>query len=612
MAIVVRSKKNLDYILNPTGTIGPGNYNILNKSYIENENFAPFNSSEKKLINNNKENPNIGPGYYQKSFSNENFFHKKNFHTKTNDKNWTKMNFLMAQLIDKKKEKIEEEKQKKIKINLHQNNKYSKSNLNRNNKNKKIIIINTTKTLNRINSIPSKSNCFGYNIDEKGEVYLNENPNSEIYYTGEKDNSVGPDYYYKTNKLNAHFVDWSKMSTKEIIDFKYYNNDKSVNNSSYINNYLNTTETTLNNKILPKSNSTNDIKTLNKNKKEKLYIGFISRKNNNNESKEKILENNLYNNLFSFEPGPGYYYKDNLFDDIKKKVNNYYEKNHQCFGVSSKRNLSTFTKESNDIGPGHYSPDLFEKKEKFIPNFFPFAHRENIIKNYNPKDLAKKSILYNNNVNNEIGPGKYEIKSQFDMKKKLNKISFSYEKRFNDYINGKSELYPGPGEYLKLKNWKKPEKKIIKVSDLIQNNINNINKKININKDEKDDISIEKNEDKITPGVGIYNPDILNSINYKIKSRENKLQSIIAPFNSGVERFNFQKSSSTSELIGPGSYNILKNNFNIVHNNKIKENKPLEKYIIEKNIQKSKLGPGEYYNFNYNDWNIKSFNTLFL
>ena len=541
MAIVVRSKKNLDYILNPTGTIGPGNYNILNKSYIENENFAPFNSSEKKLINNNKENPNIGPGYYQKSFSNENFFHKKNFHTKTNDKNWTKMNFLMAQLIDKKKEKIEEEKQKKIKINLHQNNKYSKSNLNRNNKNKKIIIINTTKTLNRINSIPSKSNCFGYNIDEKGEVYLNENPNSEIYYTGEKDNSVGPDYYYKTNKLNAHFVDWSKMSTKEIIDFKYYNNDKSVNNSSYINNYLNTTETTLNNKILPKSNSTNDIKTLNKNKKEKLYIGFISRKNNNNESKEKILENNLYNNLFSFEPGPGYYYKDNLFDNIKKKVNNYYEKNHQCFGVSSKRNLSTFTKESNDIGPGYYSPDLFEKKEKFIPNFFPFAHRENIIKNYNPKDLAKKSILYNNNVNNEIGPGKYEIKSQFDMKKKLNKISFSYEKRFNDYINGKSELYPGPGEYLKLKNWKKPEKKIIKVSDLIQNNINNINKKININKDEKDDISIEKNEDKITPGVGIYNPDILNSINYKIKSRENKLQSIIAPLIQELKDLIFKK-----------------------------------------------------------------------
>ena len=381
MAIVVRSKKNLDYILNPTGTIGPGNYNLLEKSYNEYENFAPFNSSEKKLAKNNKENPNVGPGYYQKSFSNENFFHKKNFHTKNNDKSWTKMNFLMAQLIDKKKEKNEEEKQKKIKIDLHQ--KYSISNLKRNNnKNKKIVIINTTKTLNRVNSIPSKLNCFGYNINENGDVYINENPNGENYYTGEKDNSVGPDYYYKTNnKLNAHFVDWSKMSTKEIIDFKNNNNnDKSVNNSSFMNNYLNTTETTLNNKILPKSNSTNDIKLLNKNKKEKLYIGFISRKNNNNESKEKILENNLYNNLFNFDPGPGYYYKDNIFENIKRKANNYYEKNHQCFGVSSKRNLSTFTKELNDIGPGHYSPDLFEKKEKFVPNFFPFAHRENIIK----------------------------------------------------------------------------------------------------------------------------------------------------------------------------------------------------------------------------------------
>ena len=475
MAIVVRSKKNLDYILNPTGTIGPGNYNLLEKSYNEYENFAPFNSSEKKLVKNNKENPNVGPGYYQKSFSNENFFHKKNFHTKNNDKSWTKMNFLMAQLIDKKKEKNEEEKQKKIKIDLHQ--KYSISNLRRNKKNKKIVIINTTKTLNRVNSIPSKLNCFGYNINENGDVYINENPNGENYYTGEKDNSVGPDYYYKTNnKLNAHFVDWSKMSTKEIIDFKNNNNnnnDKSVNNSSFMNNYLNTTETTLNNKILPKSNSTNDIKLLNKNKKEKLYIGFISRKNNNNnESKEKILENKLYNNLFNFDPGPGYYYKDNIFENIKRKANNYYEKNHQCFGVSSKRNLSTFTKELNDIGPGQYSPDLFEKKEKFIPNFFPFAHRENIIKK---QDLFKKSILYNN-ININIGPGKYEIKSQFDIDKKLNKISFSYEKRFNDYINGKSELYPGPGEYLKLKKWDKPEKKIIKVSDLIQNNINNINK----------------------------------------------------------------------------------------------------------------------------------------
>ena len=608
MAIVVRSKKNLDYILNPTGTIGPGNYNLLEKSYNEYENFAPFNSSEKKLAKNNKENPNVGPGYYQKSFSNENFFHKKNFHTKNNDKSWTKMNFLMAQLIDKKKEKNEEEKQKKIKIDLHQ--KYSISNLKRNNnKNKKIVIINTTKTLNRVNSIPSKLNCFGYNINENGDVYINENPNGENYYTGEKDNSVGPDYYYKTNnKLNAHFVDWSKMSTKEIIDFKNNNNnnDKSVNNSSFMNNYLNTTETTLNNKILPKSNSTNDIKLLNKNKKEKLYIGFISRKNNNNESKEKILENNLYNNLFNFDPGPGYYNKDNIFENIKRKANNYYEKNHQCFGVSSKRNLSTFTKELNDIGPGHYSPDLFEKKEKFVPNFFPFAHRENIIKK---QDLFKKSILYNT-INNNIGPGKYEIKSQFDMEKNLNKISFSYEKRFNDYINGKSELYPGPGEYLKLKKWDKPEKKIIKVSDLIQNNINNINKNLNLNKNEE--INIEKRDDKITPGVGMYNPDIINSINYKIKSRENKLQSIIAPFNSGVERFNFQKSSSTSDLIGPGSYNILKNNFNNINNKKIIENKPLEKYINEKNMQKSKLGPGEYYNINYNDWNIKSFNTLFL
>ena len=223
--------------------------------------------------------------------------------------------------------------------------------------------------------------------------------------------------------------------------------------------------------------------------------------------------------------------------------------------------------------------------------------------------MFKKSILYNN-INNNIGPGKYEIKSQFDMEKNLNKISFSYEKRFNDYINGKSELYPGPGEYLKLKKWDKPEKKIIKVSDLIQNNINNINKNLNLNKNEE--INIEKRDDKITPGVGMYNPDIINSINYKIKSRENKLQSIIAPFNSGVERFNFQKSSSTSDLIGPGSYNILKNNINNINNKKIIENKPLENYINEKNIQKSKLGPGEYYKFNYNDWNIKSFNTLFL
>ena len=260
--------------------------------------------------------------------------------------------------------------------------------------------------------------------------------------------------------------------------------------------------------------------------------------------------------------------------------------------------------ENKNLGPGCYFKE--SNTPKFKVKLFPLSRKEQTIniKKYE-KDL----------VNENMGPGKYDIKSQFD--KTQIYYSGPLEKRFFD---NKKNIKPGPGEYLKLADWEKNIEENQKSKQILY-----LNNKKNENSEKKEEKGrrydyISKNDN---PGVGNYNPHIVNSIKYDIISKDNKVSNLIAPFYSGQEKF-LKKSSSTSDLLGPGSYfpniNIRNNIFkkedkkgnHIFKNEGIKKDNIRLLYNQMKLNLENQVGPGSYELNKINDWHKKSFNSLYV
>ena len=614
MAIVIRSEKKLFEINNETGKIGPGEYfqdEIPIDKELE-ENLFPFNSSTKKTNLNIKKDNNkeIGPGYYYKNSS----FIKNSFSTKSNNNNINFLNYALNELMNRRKDKEKLSNNEtiinnitKIKLdNITNYNEDLKKKCENLIKKKNIIILPTTKTKMRVNSIPFKNDSFGYEIDNNGNVIIankpNENYNNITFNINDK--------FGKKLKNKIKCIDWSKMSSRNMSFQKTndYNNSNNSNNNNKKSNHsisapneknekeieidnINTTNTSENKsknnirKNLKHSHSMCEI--LSKNLKSRL-----SNKNENYLNKNK--ENFIYENLFNVQPGPGYYYNDNDYEKyINPKI-----KLKDGFGSTEKKNKDILNNNIN-LGPGSYFKTKYEIKK---PNFYPLSEKT---QNFNIKIIDNstdiKKNIFLSEINEKVGPGSYNIKSDFDKIKKL-KYNGPNEKRFN-YLNLSKENSPGPGKYIKLNDWvKKDEIMSLKVSDIL-NNIKNKEKE-NKNNNIKEDIS--------NPGVGYYNPQIVSSIGYNILSKENKIQSLIAPFNSGQERF-LNKSNSSNNFVGPGSYNINKSSFNFqIKSGIFEKNLPNQKFLNENEFDKENRGPGSYEHYNYNDWNKKSFNVLFV
>ena len=84
-----------------------------------------------------------------------------------------------------------------------------------NNPNSKINNSNNTykyNSINSVSSIPSKNHNYGYLENEDGELIQAIVPVSEDYFSGEKNNSVGPGRYYIYYQDNNPIVKWNKMS----------------------------------------------------------------------------------------------------------------------------------------------------------------------------------------------------------------------------------------------------------------------------------------------------------------------------------------------------------------------------------------------------------------
>ena len=451
----------------------------------------------------------------------------------------------------------------------------------------------------RVNSIPFKNDSFGYEIDENGNVIIANKPNENYNnITFNINNKFG-----KKLKNKIKCIDWSKMSSRNMSFQKTndYNNSNNTNNNNKKYNHsisapneknekeieidnINTTNTSENKsknnirKNLKHSHSMCEI--LSKNLKSRL-----SNKNENYLNKNK--ENFIYENLFNVQPGPGYYYNDNDYEKyINPKI-----KLKDGFGSTEKKN-KYYNNNNINLGPGSYFKTKYPIKK---PNFYPLSEKTNklnLLINNNNDIINNKFFI--SEINKNVGPGSYDIKSEFDKIKKSN-FSGSNEKRFNYKIINEN---PGPGKYIQLNEWAKKEEKIH-----LKEILNNFKEKI------KEEKNIKNNS--IIPGVGYYNPQIISSIGYKILSKENKIQSIIAPFNSCQERFLNKSHSSNNIFVGPGSYNNNISSFNCKVNNSIFNNNQ-SKLLKEKNSIQNNIGPGSYQQYNYNDWIKKSFNVLFV
>ena len=148
---------------------GPGSYNIENNiikpqlNALENMNFMV---STPRFTNQNKEmQGNPGPGSY--NINDKSLFQKKLFNRPISNINKSMVNY-----------------------------KYN--------------------SINSVSSIPSKNHNYGYLENEEGELIQAIVPVSEDYFSGEKNNSVGPGRYYIYYHEKNPIVKWNKMSERAL------------------------------------------------------------------------------------------------------------------------------------------------------------------------------------------------------------------------------------------------------------------------------------------------------------------------------------------------------------------------------------------------------------
>ena len=503
MAIVIRSERDFKFLKNSSGKLGPGDYakdNFLFETIPQNS--APFNSKSLRYLEfSENRNPDIGPGSYfhpkQRSFIYKSFNRNRSSLESLSRKDL--YNLALFKVVNGKKELKKQEQKSLIIDKENQNQVFNMNNINNINNNSNIDmrlyspkryfkIIPTTLTKNRINSIPSKQNSLGYDFDENGLPVIVDPPSIVNNINEENEKNI---IINKNNDKKINALDWSKMSRKDISDNDittkdntnnnssnlYYNNtskelnglsNNTTNTSNYIRNrqissnesgihYLNKNQK--NNKSLLNSNESLTTYTNNEitsdNNRPAIYKSFSEEniykkinkikgnlyKTTNRDIIKKepkiSLEDFVYNNLFNGDPGPGYYQEQSDFDKYILISN----KNRRFnFGSNEKKNNNIYSSSQNvNLGPGCY----FQESDipKFKPKLYPLSRKEETI------NIKKYEKDY---VNENMGPGKYDIKSQFD--KTQIYYSGPLEKRFFENIK---KINPGPGEYLQLADWEK-------------------------------------------------------------------------------------------------------------------------------------------------------------
>ena len=361
-------------------------------------------------------------------------------------------------------------------------------------------------------------------------------------------------------------------------------------------------------------------------------------------------------------PGPGYYSKEL----INKEKDTLYYKNREKQKIEEKKmntkklsiasyrkmqigeevnlegkfgsNCDRFihkNKSMEDLGPTTY----FIEKNKFEPNPKPeiskhlkfgklvnsFENRNFLYKfaensantmidnkeveekskeKINKKNLSRtNNIFFNKSLDDNPGPGEYELSHSFLIPSYSQvQMMNSQVERFHDL----EENTPGPGAYLdkqKLEN-EKIEEKLKKIINRTHYDVQNLEKMKKI--EEIKESNRKKND---FPGVGTYNPGLIDTIKYKVRTKINPRQSYQSPFLLSSERFKFYK----DDKVSPANYNPYKYD---------KEQKNLQYMAFGKSKRFGSLdyenmkgiwhlaGPGSY-DTNKDLWNKKTYNALF-
>ena len=423
----------------------------------------------------------------------------------------------------------------------------------------------------RTESIPSKGNC-GYDYDINGNKKMVTLENEVNYLSGEKNNSVGPGDYDLELNWKKNFINWAK--TQDDKDEKY-NVIKARKNSPLL--------TQLEKEFLMNSQNNKPKDEAKNNQKKRIFNSL-----NNRYDKIKLLnKEKTMNELFNETPGPGYYNLDNNTD----LLNNYSLNNklRNSFNSKTKR-FKTIYKNNNDLGPGFYynksKPKKIEKPNIILRSISNLKNKD--------KKLSALLLSYEKKDYNVPGPGSYEIKRDLIHEDITNNQNFGSNDRRFKISKEISNDYPGPGSY-------EPTQLFPKSKEIIP-------KKLYTNY--KSDLELMKELDKvpkeefITPGVGYYNPNIVSSLEYNIKSKINPYA------NTKNIGFGIQEKKSTSLIskdnntnVGPGKY--CKIDIKYMRQNFAPFNQSNRRFEYEKNII------GSYDQNSYDIWNRQRNNILY-
>lgn len=608
----LKKERNYSFLSNNSKSQSQkGNKDNSDNNNSSNQNMAPFNISEERFINSEIEKNNPGPGSYFKNIFNNKIFNIKKIET---TKDYVINNFPMFNLMQtEKSKKIDDLKHLIIDRNnknqiLKYKNLYNKKRIEKNNINIKLLQF---KKEEKNISIPFNNSEIMKKLKIEPIFQKQNNLINEILYNDNHKNFI------KIKKFNREFLS-SNISTNTSSNI-FINKQKILsdeNNQITLDNISNfSKENKIKEKISPKKLKRKNIKfnilNLYKNKTwNKIEKNKFDESNLNKNSKEKNLlyEIKDFQNLIKCEPGPGYYSTRSPFDKYillskeKKKYNFGSNKERDILITKIKNKIDKNKKEINlkieNISKTNKTsfPNLFKSTKAFRNSISSNNIIKNLlnINNYS-EDTNNSLTQYKDNIN--LGPGQYNIKSQFDINNSK-KYSFPLSKRFLE-----EKISPGPGSYLALENWDK----------IYDTNINKKYKKIELK---------EKNENE-GPDIYSYNSSFINSIEYNnyVKSNINYIK---PPFGSSEERM-IIKANSTTNMLSPCSYNF--NDYEIKSIKKRKRLKYKDKYeekekkkeeikILHRNtlqIYKDRIGPGSYNdNFVYNDWRKKTFNINYI
>ena len=447
-------------------------------------------------------------------------------------------------------------------------------------------LIKKTKSFNseyRNETIPSKGN-LGYDIDQNGNKKMVNN----FKINGNKNESIGPGEYNIQLNWDKNIISWDKMKNEDDEKYKLIKLRKNLSPLTQLEKDYLLNSQRQKSKVISKPKTENNSKY--NNSRTKIFNYFINLRydkiRNVNEKKENDFP-------FTGNPGPGYYSPE---EEYSKSENYFgYNKFKKNFNSRSPR-FKNIEKPNNDLGPGFYynhSKPKKVEKPKYILGFVDNPTKEDNI-------CALKLSLAKENYK-VPGPGSYEIEGNLLHEDISNNQNFgSNDRRFKKSLEIMND-YPGPGSYEKKDEFTKENKNNLKKNKIYTNY--------------KTDLDLVKELDKVpkevfsNPPVGLYNPNIISSMEYNAKSKINPyIDEKFVGFGSQAKKGVSFISKDNNRNIGPGRY--YKTNNDIKQNN-VPFNQNNKRFNYE--VYNNKMpGPGSYEINSFDDWNKKSHNILFV